>query len=333
MNGYILLHPGRGIVFLILLFVSLFSYHIFLKRRVKLPLFPLFFFEKMNLSKGILRLFEFFKIFFLLIFFSSLFLGISQFSKREIFFKPATKGIDIAIALDISTSMSARDFDPDRLTVSKLMIEKFIKMRKNDRIALLLFAANSFVLSPLTMDHTSLIALLKSVKLIPFDMDGTAIGMAIVNGINLLRHSKAKSKVMLLMTDGSNNKGEISPLTAAQFAREYEIKIYTIGIGSGKEAEVLGLNVFDEPVYVKRKVQFDEETLKEIAKKTGGEYFRARDGNALFEIASKIDKMEKTPFERKKIVKIKELDNFLFLFSILSLMGYILILSLVEKKF
>ncbi len=306
---------------------------VILKKKYNLPHFPLYFFKSLGISLKNIIFWKILKNFFLILFIFSIFLGISEFSKKITIIKPATKGIDIAIALDISTSMSARDFYPDRLSVAKRVFKKFVKMRKGDRIAFITFAADTYIISPLTLDHHSLMGLIDTIHLIPFELDGTAIGMAIVNGINLLRHSKAKSKVLLLITDGSNNRGEISPLTASDFAREYNIKIYTIGIGSGKEAEVIGLNSFNEPVYVKRKVQFDEGILKEIAKKTGGMYFRATDGKALMEIAKKIDKMEKTPFERKKEVKIKPLYFYFFLFSLLSILGYILILTFVEKNF
>lgn len=333
MGNFTFLHIGRGLFFLAaLLLVILFS-KIFLKRKHSAPRFPLHFFNEIGVNFNNLLLFKILKYLFLTSFVIFTFLGISEFSKKIVIVKPKTKGIDIAIAFDISTSMSAKDFKPDRLTVSKEVLKKFVNMRKNDRIALLTFAADTYVISPLTLDHNTLINLISSIQLIPFDLDGTAIGMAIVNGINLLRHSKAKSKVLLLITDGSNNRGEISPLTAADFARDYNIKIYTIGIGSGKKADVLGLNMFNEPVYVKRIVQFDEKILKKIAKKTGGRYFRATDGKALYEIAKKIDKMERTPFERNSEIKIKNLDNFFFLFSLISILGYISILTFVEKNF
>ena len=215
-----------------------------------------------------------------------------------------TKGVDIVIALDLSGSMLAEDFKPEnRIAVAKQEAIKFIRGRSNDRIGLVVFARDAFTQCPLTLDYDILTSLLNEVQLgmIP---DGTAIGMGIATAVNRLRESDAKSKIIILITDGENNAGKIDPVTAAELARTFGIKVYTIGVGRG------GLVPFpvNDPLfgkrYVQAKVDIDEFSLKRIADITGGVFFRARDPKSLSEIYSRINDLEKTE------VKMKEYRNF-----------------------
>ncbi len=226
--------------------------------------------------------------------------------KKEI----SSEGIDIMIALDVSSSMQAEDFKPNnRLYVAKEEIKKFINNRVNDRIGLVVFARNSFTQCPLTVDYG---VLLNFVDQVDFGLieDGTAIGMAIANGVNRLRDSDAKSKIMILLTDGDNNAGEIDPLTAANLATAFNIKIYTIAAGKPGNA----MYPVDDPIfgkrYVYRPTNVDEKTLKEIAERTGGEYFRARSSDELEQIYSIIDKLEKSKVKVSTHIQYRELFSY-----------------------
>jgi len=221
-----------------------------------------------------------------------------------------SEGVDIMLALDVSSSMQAEDFKPlNRLHVAKEEIKKFVKKRLNDRIGLVVFARHSFTQCPLTVDYD---VLLRFVDRVDFGMieDGTAVGMAIANAVNRLRESEAKSKIIVLLTDGVNNAGEIDPVTAAGLAAAFDIKIYTIGAGRPGNA----MFPVQDPLFGKRYVyqptQIDEATLKEIAATTGGKYFRARSGEELEEIYSIIDRMEKTEIEVSKSIQYKELFHY-----------------------
>lgn len=216
-----------------------------------------------------------------------------------------TEGIDIAFLLDISSSMLAEDFKPNRLESAKKEIANFIEGRTSDKLGLVVFARESFTQCPLTIDYNVLRNLLKEIKSGMLE-DGTAIGTAIANGVNRLRDSKAKSKVIILVTDGVNNSGEIDPLTAAQIAKTFDIRIYTIGVGTMGEAPY----PFDTPFgrrYQMMPVEIDEQTLTQIAKSTGGKYFRATNNKRLNDIYAEIDKMEKTRVEITSYRQAKEL--------------------------
>lgn len=208
-----------------------------------------------------------------------------------------TEGIDIALLLDISGSMLAEDFQPNRIEAAKAVAQQFIDGRANDRIGLVIFAGQSFTQCPMTLDYRVLKGLLRQVKPGMVE-DGTAIGMAIAQGVNRLKDSKAKSRVMILLTDGVNNRGEIDPLTAAQIAQSFGIRTYTVGVGTVGEAPYpvqtpFGIRYQNIPVDV------DEKTLSTIAELTGGKYFRARNTRALKEIYAEIDALEKTRIEVK----------------------------------
>lgn len=216
-----------------------------------------------------------------------------------------TEGIDIAMLLDISGSMLAEDFHPNRIQAAKDVAQSFIDGRANDRIGLVIFAGQSFTQCPMTLDYRVLKNLLRQVKPGMVE-DGTAIGMAIAQGVNRLKESKAKSKVMILLTDGVNNRGEVDPLTAAQIAQTFGIRIYTIGVGTIGEAPYpvqtpFGIRYQNMPVDV------DEKTLKAIAATTEGQFFRATNNRALKEIYQEIDQLEKTRVEVKAYRSYTEL--------------------------
>lgn len=221
-----------------------------------------------------------------------------------------TEGIDIIISMDISSSMLAEDFTPNRLEASKNVAAEFISGRPNDRMGLVVFSSKSFTQCPLTTDHTVLINLFNGIQ---FGMieDGTAIGEGIATGINRLKDSPAKSRVMILLTDGVNNSGAVDPATAAEIARLYGIRIYSIGIGTIGKAPY----PFQTPFGIQYQtidVVIDEPLLKEIAGMTGGKYFRATDNQKLKEIYQEIDLLEKTKFDVKEYKKRKE-EFFIYL--------------------
>ena len=204
----------------------------------------------------------------------------------------STEGIDIVMAMDISSSMLAQDFKPNRLEASKDVAASFINGRPNDNIGLVVFAAESFTQCPLTTDHTVLLNLFKDIQ--PgIIQDGTAIGLGLANAVSRIKDSQAKSKVIILLTDGVNNAGEIAPVTAAEIAKTFGIRIYAIGVGTQGKAPYPFQTAFGVQ-YQDIDVEIDEPTLKQIASTTGGQYFRATDNSSLKEIYSEIDKMEKT---------------------------------------
>lgn len=208
-----------------------------------------------------------------------------------------TEGIDIVIALDISSSMLAEDFKPNRLEAAKKYAIEFIDKRINDRIGLVVFSRESFTQCPITIDHDILKNLFQSIKSGMIE-DGTAIGMGLATSISRLKDSKAKSKVVILLTDGVNNAGYIAPLTAADIAKTFNIKVYTIGVGTRGMAPY----PFKTPYgtqYQNVEVQIDEELLKNISKTTNGLYFRATGNKSLENIYNEIDKLEKTIIDEK----------------------------------
>lgn len=219
------------------------------------------------------------------------------------------EGIDIMLAVDVSTSMLAEDLKPNRLEAAKQVAADFINGRPNDNIGLTIFAGQSFTQSPLTVDHAVLLNLFNSVKC---DMamngiieDGTAIGLGIANAVSRLKDSKAKSKVIILLTDGSNNRGDISPLTAAEIANTYGIRVYTIGVGSNGTAPY-PYHGFGGTQYVQFPVEIDENTLQQIAKTANGQYYRATSNSKLREVYEEIDKLEKTKLNVKDFSRKSE---------------------------
>ena len=216
-----------------------------------------------------------------------------------------TEGIDIVLAIDVSASMLARDFRPDRITAAKEVAGSFVADRYGDRIGLVVFAAEAFTQSPLTTDQSTLQTLLARIRSGLIDDSGTAIGNGLATAINRLRESEAKSKVIILLTDGVNNRGQIAPMTAAEIARAQGIRVYTIGVGTQGKAPYPFQTAFGVQ-YMDVDVEIDEPTLKQIAATTGGQYFRATDNASLKEIYSEIDQMEKTKISVQEYSKKQE---------------------------
>lgn len=234
------------------------------------------------------------------------------------------EGIDIVLALDVSGTMLAADFQPDRLTAAKDVAAKFIADRANDRVGLVVFAGESYTQSPLTTDKASLQTLLAQVEFGVVD-DGTAIGMGLATSVNRLRDSDAKSKVIILLTDGVNNAGQIAPMSAAEIAAEYGIRVYTIGVGKQGYAPYPYYDSWGNLRYQQAKVEIDEQTLTDIAAKTGGEYFRATDKNSLREVYNSINELEKSRIETDDFVKYNELYAGYLLWALVLLVGEFLV--------
>ncbi|MCB0395142.1 MAG: VWA domain-containing protein [Flavobacteriales bacterium] len=217
----------------------------------------------------------------------------SSLSQRSI----STEGIDIVVAMDISSSMLARDFKPDRLESSKRLASEFIERRPNDRIGLVVFAGESFTQCPLTTDHSILINRFGSIR-VGLLQDGTAIGLGLANAVNRLRSSEAKSKVVILLTDGVNNSGSITPETATELAETMGVRVYTIGVGTkGMAYGPIGQRPDGKVVFDMVPVEIDEKVLGSIADNTGGQYFRAQNENELRTIYKQIDQLEKSKID------------------------------------
>lgn len=231
------------------------------------------------------------------------------------------EGIDIVLVMDISGSMRAADFEPNRLEAAKKLGVEFVDMRSGDRVGLVVYAGEGLIQAPLTLDHD---LVKKQIKSLDFSLlpDGTAIGMGITYGTFLLSNSKSKNKIMVLLTDGRNNAGNIDPETAAENALDSGIKIYTIGVGKRGKVPYPVQGAFGVTRYAQANFEINEDIVKRISDRTGGEYFRATSREALENIYERIDKMEKTIFKVEKIAKYKERLHFtllpaLFLFMIL----------------
>lgn len=216
------------------------------------------------------------------------------------------EGIDIMLAMDVSTSMLAEDLKPNRIEAAKEVAAEFISRRPNDNIGLTIFAGESFTQCPMTTDHASLLQLLHNTRTDiaqrGFIEDGTAIGMGIANAVSRLKDSKTKSKVIILLTDGSNNMGDISPMTAAEIAKSFGIRVYTIAVGSNKVAPY-PMPVGGTVQYVTMKVDIDTETLRDIASATEGNFYRATNNSELKKIYNDIDKLEKTKMQVRHYAK------------------------------
>ena len=210
----------------------------------------------------------------------------------------STHGTDIILAMDISSSMLAPDFKPDRLEAAKNVAAKFVSGREADNIGIVVFAGESFTAVPMTTDRSLLVNYINDISMNMLE-DGTAIGDGLATSINRIKDGKAKSKSIILLTDGSNNTGNVAPSTAAEIAKKFGIKVYTIGVGKNGEAPFPQQNIFGRIEYVNMPVVIDEETLKNIASITGGKYFRATNNNVLAEVFEEIDKLEKTQMDVK----------------------------------
>ena len=229
-----------------------------------------------------------------------------------------TEGIDIVMCLDVSGSMRAMDFKPNRLEASKNVGIEFVNARQNDRFGLVVFAGESFTQCPMTTDRAVVINFMKEIDFGVIE-EGTAIGMGLATAVNRIKDSKAKSKVIILLTDGVNNRGDVGPVTAAELAAGFGIRVYTIGVGSQGNAPVPVQDMFGRTIMQNMPVEIDEDVLKVIAGTTGGSYFRATDNNKLREIYQEIDQLEKTRLDVKQFSKKKE-EYFPFLLAALLIM-------------
>jgi Ca-activated chloride channel family protein len=240
----------------------------------------------------------------------------------------STEGIDIVLALDISTSMLAVDFKPNRLEAAKTVAKEFVANRKNDRIGLVVFAGETFLQCPLTIDYNVLNSFIDQVTVAEREFDGTAIGMAIANAVNRLRDSDAKSRVIILLSDGRNNAGELDPVTAAELAKTFGIKVYTIGAGKRGQADYPMQTFGGRTVYQKVDVQIDEKVLTEVANATGGKYFRATNKEKLLAVYNEISEMEKTE------IKVKDYYNYYEMYFWFLLPGFFMIVMaiILEKS-
>lgn len=258
--------------------------------------------------------------------------AIARPQSAEHYTNTTTEGIDIVLAVDVSTSMLAKDFIPDRLSVAKEVASEFISDRTGDRIGIVVFAGESFTQSPLTTDQSSLQTMLGRITSGVIE-DGTAIGNGLATSINRLRESDSKSKVVILLTDGVNNRGEISPLTAAKIAKDMGIKVYTIGIGKHGTAPY---PVFDERGrevdVVNMKVEIDEKMLRNIASQTGGEYFRATDKKTLEAIYEQINTLEKSRVEVENRTTLHEEYLVFVLWALAALLLEFIINRVVLKR-
>ena len=242
-----------------------------------------------------------------------------------------TEGIDIMLAIDVSGSMLARDFKPDRITAAKEVAGSFIADRYGDRIGLVAFAGEAFTQSPLTTDQSTLQTLLARIRSGLIE-DGTAIGNGLATAINRLRESDAKSKVINLLTDGVNNRGEIAPRTAAEIAKAQGIRVYTIGVGTEGMAPYPAMDMFGNITFVNQKVEIDEKTLTAISDMTGGQYFRATDKAKLKAIYDEINQLEKNKVEVTEHVSYHELYLAWVLAALGLLLAEFLFANLVLKR-
>ena len=220
--------------------------------------------------------------------------------------KIKAEGIDIIMVMDLSSSMLSRDFEPNRISVAKKVAGDFVAERKYDRFGLTVFAGESYTQSPLTTDHALIRQFLHGLDCGQLE-DGTAIGMGLASAINRLKDSEAKSRTIILLTDGVNNAGYVKPMQAAEIAKEFDIKVYTIGIGSlGRAMSPVSRRADGSFVYGLAKVEIDENLLRKISRLTGGKYYRAKDEEALKQVYSEIDALEKTEIEVTTIKRYSE---------------------------
>ncbi|MDR2771971.1 MAG: VWA domain-containing protein [Elusimicrobiota bacterium] len=253
-----------------------------------------------------------------------LLIALSRPQVGKVFEVSNDRGVDIIIAIDTSSSMRSIDFLPNRLEAAKKVCEDFIRERKYDRIGLVNFAGLAFTQSPLTTDKQSLADFVKGISIGDTGLDGTAIGSAIIASVNRLKNSTAKSKVIILLTDGNNNMGEVDPMTASQIAAEYDIKIYAVGVGSAEG----GIYIVDDPFFGRREVRnpqdrINEDALKQIASNTGGQYFRALDMRSFENIMKQIDSLEKDD------IKVSQFTNYNEVYKPFALIAFILLLAIV----
>ena len=228
------------------------------------------------------------------------------------------EGIDIALVLDVSSSMLSVDIEPDRLEAARETMDSFIQKRANDRLALVIYAGTAYTRIPLTLDHNLIRESLQDVDINSVNQDGTAIGMGISAALNRLKKSEAESKVIILITDGVNNAGAINPLTAADLARDMGIRVYTIGVGT--DETIMAVQIFGQTRYQRYEGGLDEKLLMEIAERTDARYYRAEAAKELADIFTEIDQLEKSVFERDNFQQYTELAFVLIMIALLLLL-------------
>jgi Ca-activated chloride channel homolog len=252
--------------------------------------------------------------------------------------KVTASGIDIVVAVDLSSSMSSEDFklkgeQVNRLTIAKDVLEKFVAKRPNDRIGLVAFARDAYIAAPLTLDHDFLLQNLERLEIATPEKDGTAIGSALTASLNRLREIKSKSKIVILMTDGQNNAGKVPPLTAAEAAQTLDVKVYTIGVGTRGLAPIPYIDPFGRKRYTPpQPVDIDEATLEQISNRTGGKYYRADKTEALRSIYDEIDRLEKTEVQVKKYQHYREIFPFIALPGLATLLLEVILNHTVWRK-
>lgn len=295
-----------GILWLLLLVPIIVAYYAFWSRKrfgtLRFSSFHLL--EGVTLGSGLWRKHILFAMRILAII--ALIVALARPQERSALQEMNAEGIDIMLVIDISGSMRATDFKPNRLEAVKKVAQSFVDQRKNDRIGLNVFARESFLQCPLTTDHQRVKEYIGSITIVDERYDGTAVGMALAGGINRLRDSDAKSKVIVLLSDGSNNAGELDPITTSELAKDFGIRIYTIGAGTHGTAS-LPVQTAIGVRNVQVKVDVDEETLGKIANITGGTYFRATDETSLAEVYQEISEMETTQYSVREYVQHAEL--------------------------
>lgn len=302
------IHFANKIYFLCLIIIPLLVlWHLYLKKKGKR--FILFSSKKLiKSSDSTVKAFFIKNLFYLKLL--ALFLFITALARPQelsYYEKENKKGIDILISLDISGSMASIDFTPkNRLEVAKDVIADFIQKRSTDRLGLVIFAGTSYTKCPLTIDYDMLKYFLEETRIGELE-DGTALGMALATSVNRIRNSKSKTKIIILLTDGVNNRGEIAPRDAAQIAKDFNVKVYTIGVGTKGKAPYPVIDANGRKQLYMIDVEIDEELLKEIANNTGGLYFRAADKEQLQQIFDEIDRWEKTEISTKRYYNARDL--------------------------
>ena len=261
---------------------------------------------------------------------AAIIVAIARPRSSQNFEKVDTEGIDIVLTMDVSTSMLARDFKPDRIGAAKDIAIEFIASRPADRMGIVVFAGESYTQCPLTTDRATLINLMKEVST-DYIEDGTAIGNGLATAVARLKDSDAKSKVVILLTDGMNNSGEVAPLMAAEIAKTYDVRVYTIGVGAMGEAPYPFMTPWGVQVQ-KVKVEIDEDLLKQIASETGGKYFRATNNTKLMEIYSEINQMEKTRTTVDSFPVYSELFMRFALIALIALLAELLLRFLILRR-
>ena len=293
-----LLYPNFLLLIVVLILIYLFHYKIGFKRESvmrfsDIKLIPESYISSAKYKIRLILLIKF--IIFLLAI-----IALSRPRKTNVVTNSKIEIVDIMLVIDMSSSMLAQDFKPNRLEAAKEVAKSFVNDRSGDRLGIIIFAGESFIQCPLTIDKTVLASLVNEIEVASKEYDGTAIGMAIANGTNRLRNSNVDSKVMILLSDGSNNSGEIDPITAAELAAQFNVKIYTIGAGTNQSyTRIPGRGLIRNEI--------DEETLIQIAKVTGGRYFRATDIAALESIYSEISSLERSEIEVNEYTQYTEL--------------------------